>query len=648
MSERFSALRTRLLILLLIELVVLVLVHVFINPYLYLAQYFFLLVNIVVIFVVFYNAYVQSRERVTTVSRILGEDAHAAFEFGRILLLTYEDDYTISWVGEEFGDEMIGQPLEHVFPSLMELVKGSAVSKYIKYNDRTYEVASLGHDNVLFFKDTSEYYDLMENSKNNRVVLGIAHLDNYEETTQYEEEQTIAYIDSNIRQAVVRWADEHQMYVRRLRGDRYLLVLNERNFTQVEEERFNIVHTVRKQSRQVDTNITLSLAFARNSSNLKELEDMCNRALEIAQGRGGDQVVVNTKDEEMRYYGGRTEAVEKRSKVRVRVTAQTLGDLINQSSNILVVGHKIMDFDCFASALAVSAIASVYKKEVNIVMEYGDVDSYLGKAFEENHEMLAKRHHFINRSQAESIINDDTLLIMVDHHSISQTQFEDLPKRVKNIVIIDHHRRTGEFHFKPTLVYIESSASSACELLVELLPYQRQNVHLTKLEATYMYTGMLVDTNRFRNRSGSRTFEAAAELRKFGADLEGADDMLRDVYQNFELKNQVLSKSELFDEVCVLVPYKDGDVTRTLMSQVADEILQVRDVEASFVIATVGDDVVAVSARSKAELNVQLIMERLGGGGHFTGAAAQIRSKSVNEVVEELKAAILEVRKELE
>lgn len=651
MAERFDFIKIRLMILVLVELVFIVVFSIFLDKYLYIVQFIFLLISFVIIFLIFYEAELSYKKRVFSVSKILGNEAKDAFEFAQLGIVTYDRKKNITWMSELFDHynlEMTGSNILETFPELEALFNNKAEFVEIKLKDDIYQVGGLENENTIFFKNISDLSVLTEQNKNNQIVLGIAHLDNYEETTQYEEEQTIAFIDSNIRQAVVHWADNHEMFIRRIRQDRYLLVLNEQVFSDIIKERFSIVHEIKESAKKIDARITLSLAFARQSDSLKELEDMSNRALELAQSRGGDQVAINTKNEGMKYFGGSTEAIEKRSKVRVRVMAQNLGELINKSSNVVIVGHKMTDFDSFASALGISSIVKVYRKEASIVVNLDDTESTLKEAIETHREELDSNHHLVDHEEAKKLLTDDTLLIMTDHHNLVQTQFEDLVHQAKKIVIIDHHRRTEEYKFDTVLNYVEAAASSASELVIELFPYHRRNVVITKLDATFMYTGMLIDTNRFRNRSHSRTFEAVAELRKYGADLSEVENMLRDEYESFELKNHVLGTSQKFEEQYVIAPYKDKFLPRALMSQVADEIISVKDIEASFVVANVSEDVVAVSSRSNGELNVQVVMERLGGGGHFTGAAAQIKGRSINDVVKELKEAINEVRKESE
>lgn len=651
MSEQFEIIKVRLLSFLLLEFFVLIAFHVFLNDYLVVVQYFILLLNCGLLVVMYWLMQSSRKERILSVTKILGTRSKDALDFGQVGMVTYDDRFNITWMSDllaEYPEVSVGESMEVAFPLLKDLFEGVVSSAKVGLGSDIFLVTLLEKDHVMFLKNITDLAHLEVNNRNNQLVLGIVHLDNYDDTTQYEEEQTIALIDSNIRQSVVNWADKHKMFVRRIRQDRYLLVLTEKAFQEITLDRFSILHDVRKEATKLDTNITLTMAFARKSENFKELEDMTNKALEMGQSRGGDQVAINTKEAPMKYYGGNTEAVEKRSKVRVRVMAQTLAEHINNASKVFIVGHKNTDFDSFGSALGVSSIASVYKKDVHIVIDFEDIEDNLQKAILDHENEMKRDHDFISLSHALSIMDESSLLIMVDHHSIGQTQFPKLIEACKHIAVIDHHRRSGDFSFEPKLTYIESSASSASELIIELFPYHRRNVVISRIQATFMYTGMLIDTNHFRNRSGSRTFEAAAELRKFGADLDLADDLLKADYRDFELKTKVLSKSQIFEKDYVIATYKDGDLPRALMSQVADEILSVRDIEASFVIAHVEDDVVAVSSRSNGKLNVQTVMERLGGGGHFTGAAVQLRGYSINDVSTMVQDAILHVKKEME
>lgn len=648
--ERFEKMKTQLLILGLIELVVLIVAQLLLKPYLNTIQYGIILVNILLIFMIFTFSARSYRERVVHVSRVLGKESGEAFSFGRLAILTYDDKRNITWMSEVFDDyglNRIGEPLTTVFPQLAPTMANINLEVFVDINSVRFKAKHLSAKGVIAFQEQTELGRLHQELQDSSVVLGFAYLDNYEETTAYEDEQTIATMDTNIREAVVHWADTNHLMIRRLRPDRYLLLLNEKIFSDIEKDNFSILNTVRTEASKIDASITLSLAFARKSDNYKELEEMANAALELAQSRGGDQVAINEKGEKTRYFGGTVEAVEKRSKVRVRVTAQNLGEMISKSRNVIIVGHRMMDFDCMGSALGVAAIAKSYHKTATIVLDVKDIEAKLSETLEKYTQRFTDEFSFVTPSEALESLKESTLVVMVDHHNEAQTQVPEIIEKAQQIVVIDHHRRMGEFTFKPKLVYIEPSASSASELVVELFPYHKEKITVSPFASTIMYTGILIDTNRFRNRTGSRTFEAMAELRKFGSSLSQVEDFLRDEYEDFELKNKVLNQSELYDNGFVIATYKDGFLKRALMSQVADDILKVRNVEATFVVSNVNEDTVGISSRSKGDVNVQRVMEILGGGGHFTAAAAQIKNSSINEVVENLKNAIETVRKEV-
>ncbi|NLW15217.1 MAG: DHH family phosphoesterase [Erysipelothrix sp.] len=647
--KRFEKNKTQLLILGLAEFILLLVVHVFFDAYLSVIQYAIILVNLAIVFIIFTLAVQSYRERVLSVTRTLGKESGEAFAFARMGILTYDENLYITWMSEIFDDynlTNIGAPLLEVFPKVKSVLDGEDEDVFFEKDDVIFQASHLSSKGVLVFQEKTEVGKLKSKLEDSAVVLGFAYLDNYEETTAYEEEQTIAQMDTNIREAVVQWATDNHVMIRRLRPDRYLLLLNDKIFKKIEEEKFSILNKIRIESSKIDANITLSMSFSRSSENYKELEEMAHSALELAQSRGGDQVAINTKGESIRYYGGTTEAVEKRSKVRVRFMAHSLSEQVAKASNVIIVGHKMMDFDCMGSALGLYTIVSATNRKTSIVLDTNDIEQKLSETIEGNMERMKSEVNFISPSDAISKTKDNTLIIMVDHHNVEQTQVPELLEKSKHIAIIDHHRRTGEFTFKPDLVYIEPSASSASELVVELFPYQKSKVNVSTFMATVMYTGILIDTNRFRNRTGSRTFEAMAELRKFGADLTRVENFLRDGYEDFELKNKVLNQSELFSDGYVIATYKDGFLRRAIMSQVADEILKVRNVEGSFVVSHINEDTIAISARSSGDLNVQRVMEKLGGGGHFTGAATQIKGLSINEVVEKLKTEIESVKKE--
>lgn len=646
MLESFDRLKSKIAIILLFEIIILFIFFIFLFNYVYLLLFIYLLMNISFIYLIIQTYEKDQRDRIFSITRVLGKDAKDALEIGGVGIVTYDENYNVTWMSEMFdqrGISLIGSKITALSPEINKLFTGDSESLTIEVNDTIYEVIRKDNAQLLFFRDITEINRLESAYEDEQVVLGLIHIDNYEETTQYEEEQKIALIDSQIRQPVVDWAKKHGMFLRRIKSDRFLVVLNERIYKNVMNNRFDILSYIRKAAADADVAITLSMAFSRKTSDFLQLEEMVNTALELAQSRGGDQVAIKSFNEDTKYFGGSSQAQEKRSKVRVRVIAQTIRDLIQQSKTVIIVGHKEMDFDCMGAAIGMSRIALSYDKEVYIVSKSGGTEIKLSGALSKYKEILNQRHRFVSESEALEILDANTLVIMVDHNNAVFSNATSVIEKAKKVIVIDHHRRSSDFTFNPVLVYIESSASSVSELVAELFPYQVSNVDISMEEATIMFTGMLIDTNRFRNRTGSRTFEAASVLKNMGADTVEADNLLKDEFGEFELKTSMLKCSQQRAKGVVIAPYEEkAIVSRSIMSQVAEMLLSVKNVEASFVVARIDDHQVAVSARSKGKINVQVIMEKLSGGGHFSAAALQRENTTIEQMVVLLDKSIQE------
>ena len=644
MLDNLERLKIRVSVVFILELVaIFVLTFLFGYPYILFGLILFVLnVAITILVGMVYENEINKKE--ITISRILGNDAKDAFLFGQVGLVSYDEAYMITWMSELFIERDIdfaGEKITAWLPEVAALLQGDDDVITVKYAEHIYRIVRKADAQVLFFQDITKEEELEVAYANEKVVLGLIHMDNYEETTQYEEERKIAMLDSLIRQPVVEWCKDRGMFLRRIKSDRYLVVLNEMVYQNIENERFSIMSFVRNQSQEHDLAITLSMAFARGTDDFSLLDEMVNNLLELAQSRGGDQVAIREYGHEVQFFGGHTEAQEKRSRVRVRIMAQTLRDLIEKSENVLIVGHKNADFDCMGAALGVSCIASSYQKTAYIINGSRGMEEKLRKAMEAYGEELMQRHHFIDEELALSFMNENTLVVMVDHHDMGQSGASAIIEKGKKVVVIDHHRRRADFTFNPVLVYIESSASSTSELITEFFPYQTNKVLVGYEEATIMFTGMVIDTNHFKNRTGSRTFEAAAELKKYGADPIEADELLKDTYAEFEEKTNILKYSIRKENGIIITPYKGKRIlTRAMLSQIADMLLNVAGIEASFVIAKVSEQETAISARSNGEINVQRIMERMDGGGHFTAAALQRTASSVDELENELNSVL--------
>ncbi len=569
----------------------------------------------------------------------LGATAQKAYLFGEVGLLMYDDDYVITQMSELFeerGLNHVGQKVLSWLPEVDPLISGQGDTATVQLDERMYEITRREDEPVLIFRDITEQHNAMLSYSEERPVIGIAVLDNYDEVTQYEDDASLSNINAAVRTPLTDYFRERGILLKRISNSRYYMVLNEKMFSDLDPDHFPILNTIRRSAAKQDLAISLSMAFARGTERLEELDEIAVKLIDLAQSRGGDQVVVQQAGGEVKYFGGSSEATEKRSRVRVRVMANTFRELISRSSNVIICGHRNMDFDCVGSAIGVARAATALNKQVCIIGKTGGIEEKLAKVLAENAEELNQEVRFVTESEAINQLQANTLTVMVDHHNIKQSNGSKLLESASKIAIIDHHRRSTEMGVKPVLVYIEAGASSACELITEMMPYISSRIEISELAANIMLAGMTIDTNRFHVRTGARTFEAAAALRKMGADPMQVDDYLKDTYDELTLKASCMSKAKRHDNAIITIPYKDGVLTRSLMSQVADQMLEIQGIDAVFVIADDTEGETAISARSNGKVNVQRIMEAIGGGGHMTAAAVQRKRCDIDDLEREL------------
>lgn len=604
----------------------------------------FLLINITMIIWIVYVIEKAKESQDIDISRILGREAKEAFDFGKVGIIVYDENYVVTWISDflmKRDIHLVGKKPTVFIEAISDLFHGEVDVIRGEYDGHIYEVTRKNEGHVLFVKDITRLATITKQFEEDSVVVGIIHMDNYMDISSFEDESKVAAINTNLRQPIVEWAGKYGMMIRRVRSDRFVVVLNERVFKKMLEDKFDILNDTRKKAQEMEVSITLSMAFARGSDDLYALDDMANNLLELAQSRGGDQVAVKSYGGDVKYYGGNQEAVSKRSRVRVRVMAQAVKEAISESSQVFISGHKEMDFDCMGANLALSRIVQAYGKKAYIVSKSGGIESYLQNAMHYFADGLEERHRFLSDEEACRLMKKNDLMIVADYHNPAHCNAPQLLAKAERIVVIDHHRRTENYIPKPLLVYIESGASSSCELLTEFFPYMISHLDINDVEATIMYLGILVDTNHFKMRTGFRTFEAAAQLKKLGADPIQAEDLLKENYHDFEAKTNIYRYAEVYHDHFIIACVNGSEiVSRTLMSMSADSLLQIKDMEAAFVVAKTADNEVGISARSKGNINVQRIMELMNGGGHFSAAATQRKDMTQEQLCEELKQQI--------
>ena len=609
--------------------------NVFLAAFIYIA-YSFLIV------LVFYFLNKWQADSDDYIESQLDSGINDAMKLANVGIVVYNDSFEVNWMSALFNDRGIDCRKEKVLtwiPELQDLISGNTDETTIVLDSYKYIVTKKANANVLLFKDITVEYDLKRKYEDDAVVFGLLNFDNYDEAAEIEDD--ITTINTDIKLPVIEYLKKYNVIYKTLRNNRMFLILNESIYKQLSDDRFSIINVVRRESKKLDIPITLSMAFARGSDDFRVLDEMVSNLIELAQTRGGDQVVVRKVNEEAKFFGGSSEAREKSSKVRVRVMANTIKDLIHRSGNVIIVGHLDMDADCVGSALCVSSIAQSFNKDTCIVSKTGGIEAMINDVLNKYRSELETKHKFVTINEALNRINDDTLVVMVDHHMAAQSNGMELLKTAKRVVILDHHRRKADLDINPMIVYIEASASSTTELVAEFLPYMTR-VNLTAIEANIMYLGMLIDTNRFRVRTGARTFDVARMLRQYGADPSLVEELNEEPYEMIQKRSMIVNSAKKYGDTVLISTIDSGVFPRSIISQASDTLLQTRGIKGVFVIAHTSKDEVAISARSKGGFNVQVIMEKMNGGGHMTAAGMQDKDRTPKE----LEIELIEVLKE--
>jgi len=569
-----------------------------------------------------------------------GQDALTNMPIG---ILLYDEETLVTWFNDPmrdiFDDVAMGQTLNELDPLFIEMVATNEDQATLEIGDAVYRVFSNHENRTFYLFDMTEEAQVEQQLVDNQTVIGVIYLDNYDEMTQGIEDQLRSELNSRVTQLLNHWAAEHGTYIKRTASDRYFIVTTEENLRILERSKFTILDTVREETSQRGVQLTLSIGSGGGSDPIPALGQMAQSSLDLALGRGGDQVVIK-RDGKVRFYGGKTNPTEKRTRVRARVIANSLRDLMQESSRVLIMGHKNPDMDALGSAIGILKLAEMNDKEAHIVLPPEEIGRGIRRMMDEIAEVPQLETRFVNAFQADQLIDDQTLLVVVDTHKPSLVVVPALLDRFEHMVVIDHHRRGEDFIEDAVLVYLEPYASSTSELVTELIEYQPTNQKLAMLEATALLAGIIVDTKGFALRTGSRTFDAASYLRSQGADTVLVQEFLSQDLETYVEQSHILERSEVYTEGMAIATAEPGVIhDQVLIAQAADQLLSLRGIRAAFVIAELQDGRTAISARSLGDVNVQLIMETLGGGGHLTNAATQM-SESVVTVADALRKAI--------
>lgn len=439
-------------------------------------------------------------------------------------------------------------------------------------------------------------------------------------------------LNSRVTSVLNNWAHENGLFLKRTSQDRFLAVGSYEILNHLENTKFDILDEVRELNAGKNLHITLSIGIGVGELDLPSMGEMAQSSLDLALGRGGDQVAIKDEEGKVRFYGGKTNPMEKRTRVRARVISHALKELIKTSDNVIVMGHKAPDMDAVGAGIGILKIAEANETDAHFVFDPRDVDTGIFRLIEAI-KKEALWDHFIGPEEAEDKTTNRTLIVVVDTHKPSMVSNPRVLQKSDYKVIIDHHRRAEEFIENPTLVYMEPYASSSAELITELLEYQPKRLKVNMLEATALLAGIIVDTKSFTLRTGSRTFDAASYLRSKGADTVLVQKFLKEDLDVYVKRSKLIERTEIVHDVIAITRGEPGKTYgAVLLAQTADTLLTMSGVKASFAISERDDDKIGVSARSLGDINVQVIMEQMNGGGHLTTAATQVDEQTIEDV----------------
>ena len=546
-----------------------------------------------------------------------------------------------------FQDNLSERTLEEVLPGFSTDWLTSGKSEYpydVTLEKRRYRVygtpvraedpnsTMLG---VLYLMDLTELYQVRDEYVRSRPVVSIILVDNYEELTKNLSEGATSAMNARINDCITQWCGSYKGLLRRLEKNRFLLVFEKRDLRKAKEGKFSLLESIHEVTSPSGVQASVSIGLGVDGENFEESYDFAALAIEMALSRGGDQAVVKDR-RNFDFYGGRTKEAEHRSKVRSRVTANSLMELIGQSSEVYIMGHKNADLDAVGAAMGIACLCRKKGKKPYIVLDLQN--NMAGKLIEEIRETSIYSDLFLTGQEALVRCDNRSILVVVDTNRPDQVEFKPLLETVTKVCVVDHHRRAADY-ITPVVVNLhEPYASSASELVTELLQYAVEKKDVLPIEAKSLMAGIFLDTKSFNVRTGERTFEAAAFLRQLGADTVEVKKLLQNDFQDTISKYQIIKSARLYREE-IAIAALNNTTTRTLAAQAADELLNISGITASFVLYP-DEDRIIISARSIGDANVQMILEPLGGGGNTATAGAQVAGSSVKDVLDRLVESI--------
>lgn len=627
---------------------------------------------LVYIFVVSYTYYANNKrkseisETLQDLTLTVDSAAKTSLINSPFPLIILETDGNVVWKSSKFVSEFANIDMKDFIDELTIDVKeeierkkdtkDTSILKNIKVGKNTYNLTGKFVNSkksnkkeymaILYFIDETDNIKLRKEYNDSKSCVGIIMIDNYEENIQLLESEDKTQYMAEIDKCIYEWANETNGIVIKSDRDRYIYIFEQRYLEQVKEDKFSILDKIKDIDPKQKIQFTLSIAVSNEGKSDKDKYKSAQTAMDIVLGRGGDQAVIRESDL-YKFFGGRAQEVEKRTKVKARVVAQALENLIKESSKVMIMGHANTDIDAMGSSIGIYRLAKSLDKNAYIISS--DKTNTLQNFKECLLEEPEYEDVLITEEVASENIDEDTLLVIVDTHKSTYVEAPSILEKTDKIVIIDHHRRSADYIENATLTFQEVYASSAAELVTELLQYTEVNVELKKIEAESLYAGIMMDTKSFTFKTGVRTFEAAAYLRKCGIDIIRVKKWFQSDLEAFGKIADIVKSAEIVNDGIAIALYTEKNTKETslICAKAADELLTINNVTASFVLGDIGDKI-CISGRSIGDINVQIILEKLGGGGHISVAGAQVEGMTIEEVKQELIIKINEYFTEIE
>lgn len=519
------------------------------------------------------------------------------------------------------------------------------LGEFVKSGTNDKKKASNKYMIILYFIDETEIVKRKKEYEDSKDCIGIILIDNYEETIQQIDGEERPRVLADIDKTIYDWANETEGVLIKSDRDRYVYFFEHKYLEDIKESKFNILDIVKDINIQGRVQVTLSIAISNEGENNKERYKSAQETMDIVLGRGGDQAAIR-EGGKYHFFGGKATEVEKRTKVKARIVAHALEELISENEKVIIMGHVNPDIDALGSALGIYRLAKSLGKETYIAISTDG--SALKTAGEELKNSEEYKEILINKEIAENKMTENTLLIIVDTNKKNYVEFPSLLEKTNKIAIIDHHRRSAEYIEQSILTFQEVYASSASELVTELLQYTEVQCNLNDIETECLYAGIMMDTKNFTFKTGVRTFEAAAYLRRCGVDIIKVKKWFQSDLETYRKITDIVKTTEIINNSMGIATYESDDKDAgVICAKTADELLTIGNITTSFVLATV-DGKISISGRSIGDTNVQVILEKMGGGGHGTLAGAQIEGKTIEEVKKELIEKINEYVEEIE